>query len=281
MRIDSHHHFWTVGRYDMPWMVGDVLKPILKTYTQDNLRPYVEKHEIDRTVLVQTISSVPETQWFLQLAEQTDFIGGVVGWVDLTDPGVGDTIDEINGPRLVGIRHQVHDEEDVNWLLREDVQRGIAAVGHRGLVYDLLLKPPHLAPSLKTVRALDSVSFVIDHIAKPAITSGGGGGGWDDWAGGIKALADCPNVACKISGMTTEADWANWTPGDLKRYSDHVIESFGIDRVMYGSDWPVCELAGTYDQVIEALETNTASLSADEKLKLFGANAARLYGLED
>lgn len=259
----------------MPWMVGEVLKPITRTFTPDDLRPHVQKHQIDRTVLVQTISSVDETRWFLELAEQTDFIGAVVGWVDLCDPAVGDMLDEISDPRLVGIRHQVHDEPDVNWLLRDDVQRGIAQVGQRGLVYDLLIKPPHLEPSLSTVQALDSVSFVIDHIAKPEIATGG----WDHWASGLKALAECPNVTCKISGMTTEADWANWTPDDLKRYSDHVIESFGIDRVMYGSDWPVCELAGTYDGVIEALQTNTASLSDNEQAKLFGANAARVYGL--
>ena len=277
MRIDAHHHFWKLDRYDYPWM-GPELRPIHRDFGPADLQPLLAKHRIDRSVLVQTISSLDETKWFVSLARSHPFIAGVVGWVDLKDPRVGNTLDELVAlPGLVGIRHQVHDEPDVNWLLRPDVRRGLNELAKRGLPYDLLIRPPHLAASLQIARALPSLRFVVDHIAKPRIAQRG----WEDWAGGIAELAKCPNVWCKLSGMITEADWAIWQPASIKPYLDHVLAAFGPDRVLFGSDWPVCLLAGSYDRVVAALETGVVHLSAAEREKVFGGNAVQFYQLKE
>ncbi len=277
MRIDAHHHFWKLGRYDYPWL-GPQLNAIYRDFGPDDLPPLLARQRIDRTVLVQTISSLDETKWFLSLARQHPFIAGVVGWVDLKDPRVGDTLDELlASPGLVGIRHQVHDEPDVNWLLRPDVQHGLGELARRGLPYDLLIRPPHLAASLQVARNFPNLPLVVDHSAKPRIAQRG----WDDWVGGLAALAQCPNVWCKLSGLITEADWANWQPADLKPYLDHVLATFGPERVLFGSDWPVCLLAGSYDRVVAALEAGLAHLSVAEREMIFGANAARLYQLKN
>ncbi len=277
VRVDAHHHFWQIGRYDYAWM-GPELGVLHRDYGPDDLRPLLERNDVDRSVLVQTISSLDETRWFLELAERHPFIAGVVGWVDLLDPAVGDVLDELaDRPKLAGIRHQVHDEPEDHWLGRDDVRRGLRELAHRSIPYDLLIRPQHLSASLDVAKAFDELTFVVDHVAKPAIARRG----WDDWADGITALAACPNVVCKLSGMITEADWQQWTPQDLAPYIQHVIEQFGTDRVMYGSDWPVCLLAGSYDQVVEALTANLSGLSDGERQDVFGNNAARWYRLEN
>lgn len=276
MRVDAHHHFWQPGRYDYPWL-GPHLKAIYRDFGPGDLQPLLERHRIARTVLVQTISSLDETKWFLALARQHPFIAGVVGWVDLKDPRVSDTLDELlASPGLAGIRHQVHDEPDVNWLLRPDVQRGLRVLAQHGLPYDLLIRPPHLAGALQVARRFPDLPLVVDHIAKPRIAEHG----WDDWAGGLAALAQCPNVWCKLSGMITEADWAIWQPADLTPYLDYVLATFGPERVLFGSDWPVCLLAGSYDRVVAAVETGLAHLSAAEREKVFGTNAVQFYRLK-
>ncbi len=277
MRIDAHHHFWKLDRHDYPWM-GPDLKPLHFDFGPADLQPLLAKHRIDRSVLVQTISSLDETKWFLSLARSHKSIAGVVGWVDLRDQRVGDTLDELlASPGLVGIRHQVHDEPDVNWLLRPDVQHGLKELVKRDLRYDLLIRPPHLAASLQIARAFPDLSFIVDHIAKPRIAQRG----WDDWAGGIAELARCPNVWCKLSGMITEANWATWQPATIQPYVDHVLTAFGPDRVLFGSDWPVCLLAGSYDRVVGALETCLDGLSVTEREKVFGGNAVGFYRLKE
>jgi L-fuconolactonase len=277
MRIDAHHHFWQIGRYDYVWMAPE-LDVLRRNYMPPDLRPLLEQHGIEGTILVQTISSLDETRWFLELADQHPFIAGVVGWVDLTDPGVGDVLDELRThPKLVGIRHQVHDEPDENWLLRADVQRGLAELARRSIPYELLIRPHHLAVSLSVAEKHPDLPLIIDHMAKPEIAKQA----YDDWADGIARLARCPNVACKLSGMITEADWRRWTPLDLRIYVEHAMVQFGNDRVMFGSDWPVCLLAGNYDQVVEALEMNLSDLSLREYQDVFGNCAARWYRLED
>jgi len=276
MRIDAHHHFWKIGRYDYVWMSPD-LGVLARDYGPADLEPLLRQNEIDGTVLVQTIRSPDETRWFLELSRQHRFIAGAGGWVDLTDPGVGDILDELSAhPGFVGIRHQVHDEPDDNWLLRPDVQHGLGELARRSIPYDLLIKPRHLSVSLETARKFADLPFIIVHIAKPAIANRG----WDDWGDGIAALAQCPNVACKLSGMITEADWQHWTLDDLAPYIEHVIEEFGTHRVMFGSDWPVCLLAGSYGQVVKASTSNLGELSTGERQDIFGNNAARWYRLE-
>lgn len=275
--IDSHHHFWDPTRRDYYWMGGDALAPIRRPIGPDDLRPILTENGVDRTVIVQTIPTVEETEEFLAIAAATDFVTGVVGWVDLTDPSVGDTLarlkDGPNGRYLVGIRHQVHDEKDADWVARDDVIAGIGAVGAAGLAYDLLVKERELPACLKAVDAHPDMRFVVDHIAKPRIAEGV----LEPWSGRLAEIAKRPNVHCKLSGMVTEADWKGWRPEDLKPYVARVLALFGEDRVMFGSDWPVCLLAADYATVKATLESLLGDGVARDKV--FGGNAAAFYRL--
>jgi len=279
VRVDAHHHFWDPTRATYPWMVGDALDPVRRPFTPDDLAPELAAHNISGTVLVQTISSEDETREFLELADRTDFIWGVVGWVDLTSADVGDRLDALigatGGNRLVGIRHQVHDESDPEWLGRADVRRGLVAVHERGLSYDLLVRARELPAAIETVRALPDLQFVLDHIAKPRIAEGKD----PEWQERMPALAALPNVAAKLSGMVTEATWASWTPADLRPFVASVVDWFGAGRLMFGSDWPVCLLATSYDGVVNGLEEALGPISAGDAARIFGLNAVSVYRL--
>jgi len=279
LSVDAHDHFWDPSTRDYPWMTEE-LDAIRQRFGPEDLAPLVERAGIERTILVQTTSSLDETREFLATASATPFIGGVVGWVDLTDAAIGETIAELTtgegGSQLVGIRHQVHDEPDPAWLLRPDVNRGIAAVGAAGLVYDLLVRPRELPAALAMVRAHPDVAFVIDHLAKPSIRLGE----LEPWLGLLCPFGELEHVACKVSGLVTEADWQGWRLADLQPFVDAAIEIFGPDRLMFGSDWPVCLLAATYVGVLEAARSTTASLSPGERDQLFGETARHVYGLD-
>ncbi len=276
MRIDAHQHFWQLGKFDYVWL-GPKLGILQADYGPDDLEPNLQNYHLDGSILVQTVSSLDETKWFLQLAEEKSFIRGVIGWVDLTSRDVGEVLDELGThPRFVGIRHQVHDEVDDQWLIRDEVMRGLGELAKRNIPYELLIRPEHLGVSLKMAKILDGLPLVVDHIAKPAIAEGQ----WDDWANGIKGLAGCHTVSCKLSGMITEADNEHWKPKDLRPYVKHVVDSFGPERCMFGSDWPVCLLAGSYDQVVEALNRCLEGYSSLEIDAIFGNTAARIYRLE-
>ena len=274
MVVDAHHHFWDPSRHDYPWM-GDELAAIRRHFGPEDLAPLLAAAGVDRTILVQTISSLDETREFLATAAGTDFVAGVIGWVDLIEPSVGDTLAELRtgagGKFLVGIRHQVHDEPDPRWLLRDDVQRGIEAVGEAGLVYDLLVKTRELPAAVELARSFPDLRFVVDHIAKPRIAAGPRD---PDWEQAMAPLAGCPNVYCKLSGMVTEARWTDWTPGDLLPYVTRVLEWFGAERCMFGSDWPVCLLASDYARVLSTMRT----ILGDDG-DVFGATATRVYRL--
>jgi L-fucono-1,5-lactonase len=278
-RIDSHQHFWNPARTTYPWMVGDALDPIRRPFTLDDLAPDLEAQSISGTVLVQTISSEDETREFLELAGRSDLIWGVVGWVDLRSDRVGDDLDALlagtGGDKLVGIRHQVHDEGDPTWLNRADVRRGLLAVQERGLSYDLLVRSRELPAAIDTVRALPELQFVLDHIAKPRIADGTD----PEWQEHMPALAALPNVVVKLSGMVTEAHWSTWTANDLKPFVASVVGWFGIERLLFGSDWPVCLLATSYGGVVRALEEALGPLAPDERARVFGLNAVRVYRL--
>ena len=278
-RIDAHHHFWDPARASYPWLVGEALAPIDRRFGPEDLAPELAAQGISGTVLVQTISSLDETREFLALAARQDFIWGVVGWVDLTSAGVGDDLDALRdgsgGDRLVGIRHQVHDESDPDWLRRADVRRGLSAVQARGLRYDLLVRARELPAAVDTVATLPDLQFVLDHIAKPRIADGHD----PVWQERMPALAALPNVAMKLSGMVTEADWASWTPADLRPFVRSVIDWFGVDRLMFGSDWPVCLLAASYSGVVAGLEEALGDQSDADNARIFGLNAERVYGL--
>jgi len=279
-RIDAHHHFWDPARYSYPWMAGDAMAPVRRAFTPDDLRAPLGEERIDGTVLVQTLSSPRETREFLHVAATTGFVQGVVGWVDLTSPGVGDELDGLlggpDGRWLVGIRHQVHDEPDPDWLARADVRRGLAAVQDRGLAYDLLVRARELPAAVDTVRAFPGLRFVLDHIAKPRIADGRD----DPWSQRMPALAAQPNVAVKLSGMVTEADWATWTARDLRPFVGNVVEWFGAGRLMFGSDWPVCLLAGSYHAVLGGLIDALPALAPAELDQVIGLNAQRVYQLD-
>ena len=278
MIVDAHHHFWDPAAADYPWLTND-LAPIRRAFGPADLEPVLRATGVDATVLVQTRSSLDETVDFLAVADAARFVRGVVGWVDLADPGVADTIAALRerpgGTHLVGIRHQAHDEPDPDWLVRDDVIRGIEAVGRAGLVYDLLVRSRELPAALALARRLPDTRFVIDHVAKPPIASGA----LEPWASRIAPFRDLEHVACKISGMVTEADWSTWTPADLQPYVDHVLGVFGPERLLFGSDWPVCLLAASYERVLDAARTTLATLGDDDRAKVLGGTAVRVYRL--
>jgi len=276
--VDAHHHFWDPGTADYPWLT-DELAVIRRPFGPDDLAPELAAAGVEGTVLVQTRSSQDETAEFLALAAATPVIRGVVGWVDLTDPAVADAIASLRarpgGEQLVGIRHQVHDEPDADWLLREDVVRGIRAVGAAGLAYDLLVRSRELPAALELARRLPDVRFVIDHLAKPPIATRE----LEPWGGRIRAFTDLEHVACKISGLVTEADWTSWRAADLQPFVDHAIGVFGPERLVFGSDWPVCLLAATYADVVDTARALLAGLTDSERDAVMGRNAIRIYGL--
>jgi len=297
VRIDAHHHLWDLAAHPQTWMdapgpydklesPGGWAKPLRRDFAPGDLKPLLDEYGIRASIVVQTVSDLGETRDLLDLAARTPWIAGVVGWFDLTDPGIADTIAALRGgpggDRLVGVRHQVHDEPDPYWLLRPDVLRGLHAVADAGLVYDLLVRETHLEPALGAVRRIPHGRFVVDHIAKPNIASRSPERRADDpWFDGIAALAAEPNVTCKLSGMVTEADWHAWTVDDLFPYARLVLGMFGPYRTMFGSDWPVCTLAATYGQVVDAateLFTRCAfDLDSPESEAFFGGTARSVY----
>jgi L-fucono-1,5-lactonase len=278
--VDSHQHFWDLERFDYPWLTDD-LRAIRRTYGPTDLEPLLAECGVDRSVVVQATSSVNETRYLLEIAARTPFVSGVVGWVDVADPGVGAVIADLRnaegGHCLVGVRHQVHDEADPDWLLRDEVQRGLRELAGAGLAYDLLVRARELPAALETARAQPGLRLVIDHIAKPPILERG----LEEWARAMAPFAGLDNVYCKLSGMVTEAGWTTWKPGDLVPYVERVLDWFGEDRLMFGSDWPVCLLAASYREVMEALEDALGSLGESARAKIYGGNAVAFYRLGD
>jgi L-fuconolactonase len=278
--IDAHHHVWDLAVRDQPWIEPDW--PIRRSYTLADLAGPATAAGVEATVLVQTVLDPAETPEFLALAAAWSgpLVAGVVGWVDLTRVDVADALAELTaaegGERLVAIRHQVQGEPDPRWLCRPDVRRGLRAVGAAGLAYDLLTRPHQLPAAVETARDLPEVRFVADHLSKPPIA----GGQPRPWADDLRALAACPNVAAKLSGLVTEADWTGWTVEQLRPYAEVAVDAFGPDRLMFGSDWPVCLLAtGSYGEVVDVARQLTDGLSATERAEVFAGTARRWYRL--
>ena len=277
MRIDAHQHFWRYSPETHGWITDDMSK-IRRDFLPVDLDPELAANDVWGTVAVQAEQSEQETGFLVELADSTNTILGVVGWVDLRAHDLCQRLEHYSQfESLVGFRHIVQAEPDDRFLLREDVLRGIASLERYGFTYDILIYPRQLAASLALVEKFPAQRFVIDHLAKPDIRGGSGFGAWRD---GMRALARHPNVYCKVSGMVTEADWASWKPADFAPYLDVAFDAFGIDRVMFGSDWPVCLVAATYTQIVGALEQYAQKLSPAGRNKVFCANAARFYGLE-
>jgi L-fuconolactonase len=275
--IDAHHHFWEIGRFDYTWMDSPTMLPLRRNFLPENLSSILQRLNVNRTVFVQTISNIEENRWVLSLIDRHDFLAGMVGWVDLTSDMVEEQLDEFaDHPKFSGVRHQTHDEPD-GWLDRADVLRGLGVLARRFLPFDLLLFPKHLKHVPELARRFPELPMVINHMAKPSIKEGR----FDDWEIGFREAARCENVYCKLSGMTTEADRVHWKPADLRPYIEIALEAFGPSRLMFGSDWPVCTLAGGYERALSALQTAVGSLSETEQAAIFGKTAKQFYNLVD
>jgi L-fuconolactonase len=275
MRIDAHQHFWNYSAAEYPW-IGPGMERLARTYLPADLAPLIAVEGIDGTVAVQARQSIEESRWLLELAAAHPLVKGVVGWVDLQSDSVGDDLHALAAnPTFVGVRHVVQDEPDPRFVLREGFVRGVRQLHQHGLTYDLLLFPGQLPAALELVALVPEQPFVVDHLAKPRIASGE----IADWSRSIRALARHANVCCKVSGMVTEAVRRGWKQADFMPYLDVVLEAFGPQRLMVGSDWPVCLLAGEYADVAAIPREYFARLSATEQRAIWGETAARFYGL--
>jgi L-fuconolactonase len=277
MKIDTHHHFWRYNTDEFGW-IDDSMQRIRQDFLPSDLEQELRKVGIDGVVSVQARQSVEETNWLLLLAEEHDFIKGVVGWVPLADPNVRAYLEVLSGnKKLKAIRHVVQAEPDDAFLLRDDFNAGVAALAEFDLVYDILVFERHLSHVIKFVDRHPEQKFVLDHIAKPRIKENL----INDWAAQMCQLGRRENVFCKVSGMVTEADYQSWSVEQLKPYWDMVLAAFGSRRLMFGSDWPVCLVACEYERWHNTVAELAKYLSADEQAKLFGETACEVYGLED
>jgi len=276
VRIDSHQHFWRYSPADYGW-IDERMQRIAQDFLPDDLAPLLAACELDGAIAVQARSSLEETHFLLDLARNHDCVKAVVGWADLCADDLDGVLDQLcENRQLRGLRHVVQDEPDDQFLLRNDFQAGVARLAARDLVYDILIYPRQLDAAVSFVAALPDQPFVLDHLAKPDIANQR----TDNWLLGFEGLAQFEQVSCKVSGMVTEAKWNAWQPSDFHAYMDKALEAFGIDRLMFGSDWPVALLAADgYQDVYQLLADWAAKLSDDERGKLFGGNAARIYGL--
>ena len=275
--VDAHHHLWDLDVRDQPWTAG--LPALRRSFHLSDLEPLAAAAGVTATVLVQTIHAVDETPEMLALAETSDLVAGVVGWTDVAAPTFGERLGEllsgVGGRWLVGIRHQVQELPDGGWLTEPGTLRGLRQLAQTGLAFDLIVRADQIPACAAAARAVPDLRFVLDHLGKPRIASGER----EPWARDIRALAQLPNVACKLSGMVTEADLERWTAADLRPYSDLVLEAFGPRRVMFGSDWPVSTLAAGYPQVVETAMELTSELTQAEREAVFGGTATEVYGL--
>ena len=275
MRIDAHQHFWDLGRFEYNWMPPEP-SVLRQTFLPDRLARILTRNRFEGSVLVQANTLLAETHWLLDLANANEFIRAVVGWVDLTDPLLGSVLDELQkNPKFKGVRHPVHDEADDRWLMRADVGAGLAELARRGLTYDLLLRPRHLPLVPVIAERVPDLRMVIDHIAKPLIAAQV----LEPWDRDMGVASQLPQVYCKLSGMITEADPKSWTADHLRPYVNHVMQSFGPDRLMFGSDWPVCMLAGTWKEALAAFTQCIGAQSIEVREKLLGETARRFYGI--
>ncbi len=277
VRLDSHQHFWRYNPVKYSW-IDDNMSVLKRDYLPAELGKLLQEHQVNGSIAVQADQSEDETLFLLNLSNKFDFIKGVVGWIDLQSPALEERLDYFSTySKLKGFRHIVQSEPDDSFLLRDTFMKGISQLEKLGYTYDILIYPRQLQSTLLFVKQFPNQKFVVDHIAKPDIK----GGRFEQWAESITELSSYPNVFCKVSGMVTEADWKNWTYEDLVPYLKHIFDSFGPERIMFGSDWPVCLLAASYHQVKEIFDTVVSDLPLEQQKLVWGGNAIRFYNLQD
>ncbi|TWT77608.1 Amidohydrolase [Posidoniimonas polymericola] len=275
MIIDAHHHFWDYSPAEYGW-IDDSMSAIARDFGPADLAAAAGEVGVQGVVSVQARQSLAETDWLLDLADQSKLILGVVGWAPLADRGIADVLGGLaSRAKLKAVRHVVQDEPDPHFLEARAFNQGVDLLEQHNLAYDLLVFERQLPQTIDFVDRHPNVRFVLDHIAKPRIKEAE----LSPWRENLAQLAERPNVCCKLSGIVTEADHADWTPGGLRPYFDIVLECFGPDRMMFGSDWPVCLLASGYARWFATVESWASALSEDERRELFGATAARAYQL--
>jgi L-fuconolactonase len=279
MRVDAHHHVWDLSVRSQDWLNEPIMAPIRRTFSLQELEEQLPQAGVTSTVVVQTSPSAAETLDLLDLAGSSSTISGVVGWLDLEDadvrPQMEAYLEHPHSEALVGIRDMAQGKPDKDWLARPEVLANLRRVGAAGMSYDLLTVPSQLPAAITAVRSCPETTFVVDHLSKPDIR----GERIERWASDTRRLSESPNVSMKLSGMVTEADWESWTPDTLRPYVDVALEAFGPDRLLFGSDWPVCLLAATYEEVVRALESLVAHLTPDERRLIWGDTARSVYGL--
>jgi L-fuconolactonase len=277
LRLDAHQHFWKFDPLQFKWITDD-MAALRRDFFPADLRPLLRSAGFDGSIAVQARQSLEETDWLLELSDEFDFIKAVVGWVDLQSPRLMDQLEQFSRHRKFrGVRHVLQDEADDEFMLRADFLRGIEALAQFELTYDLLLFPRHVPIAAGFVRRFPQQRFVLDHLGKPAIRFGT----ISPWADHLRDLAKSENVWCKLSGMVTEAAWKRWQPSDFTPYLDVVLDAFGPDRVMVGSDWPVCNVSGEYEQTNEIVVRYVEQFSMHEREAILGANCARFYGASE
>jgi L-fuconolactonase len=273
--LDAHQHFWQLGRFDYPWMTSD-LGVLYRDYLPSDLAPILRANGIKETVLVQASNSVEESRWLLDLADANSFVAGVVGWVDLMSPAVDVQLETLSAhSKFKGVRHLVESEPNDDWLVQPAVLSVLRRLSSYGLSYDLLVHVRHLKFVAEVAERCPDLPLVIDHLAKPAIARNE----FDEWSRALEPIARYPNIHCKLSGLVTEANWTSWETNDLHPYVDYALELFGVDRLMFGSDYPVCLLASSYNRVLELFQEILRDLGDADREKIFSANAARFYRL--
>jgi L-fuconolactonase len=283
MIIDTHQHFYTRDQYEGVFQAfgsPDILKPLLYDFSPDDLRPLLDRTSVDKTILVQMENSLEHTTDMLKLADRYPWVAGVIGWVDLQDPQLGKTLDALQrSPRLVGIRHPLEIEPDPGWALNAKTLNGLRELARRELVFDLLISTDQWEVTLRLADAVPELSLVIEHFGKPKVQSHS----FEVWAGAIARFAQYPQIACKLSGLMVlipESRWKGWEAAEFKPFIQEVVRTFGAGRVMYGSDWPVCTLVGSYEQIFNAVLEGTSDLSRADQEQVYCETARRIYRLK-
>ncbi len=275
MRIDSHQHFWRYTPDEYGW-IDTTMAALRRDFLPAELRREMDGAAIDACIAVQARQTAEETRWLLEIADTHRFVAGVIGWTDLQADDAAEQLDRfVDHPKLVGVRHIIQAEPDDRFMLRPAFCRGLSLLERRDLTYDILIYPKHLPVAAELVARFPRQRFVLDHLAKPAIRARE----MREWEDGIRAIAEFPLVFCKLSGLVTEADWSRWTPDDIDPYLDVAFQYFGADRLLAGSDWPVCTVAADYRRTIALVDNYMAARPAAERNAVMGGNAARLWRL--